>query len=159
MVAMTQAALPTATPIPPTETASPTALPTFTPLPLPTLDIGPTTIPTSTTSGDPCNKLLVVSTGARMAQFRLQNETKAPVTLSIYLNKTPFGDCGYRGYNLSATSKVIIDFPQGCYYFFAIINDPKKAGKSFGGGDTTCANNNDLWLVKINRDIINFASP
>jgi hypothetical protein len=158
MVAMTQLALPTATPIPPTDIPSPTPPPTFTPLPLPTLDIS-AAVPTSTKSGDPCNKLLVVSSGARMTRFRLENDTKAPVTLSIFLNKTPFGDCGYRGYNLSITAKDQIDFPQGCYYFFAIINDPKKPAKAFGGGDNICANNSDLWVVRIGRDVINFISP
>jgi hypothetical protein len=150
MVAMTQLALPTATPTP---------QPTFTPLSLPTLNLAPTTIPTSTTSGDPCNKVLNVSSGARMTRFRLQNETGAPVTLSIYLNKTPFGDCGYRGYNLSIGARDFVDFPQGCYWFFAIINDPKKPGKAFGGGDNICANNDDLWAVRIGKDVINFSSP
>lgn len=159
MVAMTQLALPTATPIPPTETPSPTLPPTFTPLPLPTLDLAPTAIPTSTTSGDPCEKVLVVSPGAKNARFRLQNETGAPVTLSIYLYKTPFGDCGYRGYNLSIGARDQVDFPQGCYFFAAIVNDPKKPSKAFGGGEGTCANNGDLWVVRIGDEIINLASP
>ena len=48
MVAMTQAAIPTATPLPPTETPSPTPLPTFTaePLIIPTLE--PLILPTAT---------------------------------------------------------------------------------------------------------------
>ena len=158
IVAMTQIAIPTATP---TEVPSPTLLPTITLLPLPTLDIAlaPSAVPTNTTSGDPCNKALVVSKENRGTRFRLQNETGAPVTLSIFLNKTPFGDCGYRGYSLSKGAKDFVDFPQGCYYFFAIINDPKKPGKSFGGGDNTCANNDDLWVVRIGKDVINLVSP
>jgi hypothetical protein len=161
MVAMTQAAIPTNTP---TEVSSPTPLATLTPIPSPTLDVGlttltPTLAPTTAASGDPCNKSLVVSSGARMTRLRLQNETGSPVTLSIYLNKTPFGDCGYRGYTLSKGSRDFVEFPQGCYYFFAIINNPKNPSKSFGGGDNICANNDDLWVVKIGKDIINLASP
>jgi len=157
MVAETQAAIPTNTP---TETPTSTPLPTDTPMPTPTLEFTLTPTPTtSTASGDPCNKALVISSGAPMTRLRLQNETKAPVVLSIYLNKTPFGDCGYVGYTLAIGSKDYVEFPQGCYYFFAIINDPKKPGKSFGGGDNICANNDDLWVVRIMRDQINFQSP
>lgn len=164
IVTLTAAAVPTATS---TETPSPTPPPTFTPLASPTLDLtaiasiaSPTPAPTTNTaSGDPCNKPLVVSDNARMTRLRLQNEAGAQVTLSIYLNKTPFGDCGYSGYSIGKNERVFIDFPQGCYYFFAIINNPKNPGKSFGGGDNICANNNDLWVVKIGKDIINLASP
>lgn len=158
MVAMTQAAIPTNTP---TEVSSPTPVATITPVASPTLDVtlAPTLTPTTAASGDPCNKSLVVSSGARMTRLRLQNETGAPVTLSIYLNKTAFGDCGYRGYTLAKGAKDFVEFPQGCYYFFAIINDPKNPGKSFGGGDNICSNNDDLWVVRIGKDIINLGSP
>ncbi len=53
MVAETQAAVPTATPVPPTETASPTLPPTSTPLPLPTSGTPgsvPTGAPTTSTT-------------------------------------------------------------------------------------------------------------
>jgi hypothetical protein len=162
MVAMTQTAIPTATPLPPTETASPTPLPTFTPLPSPTLDQSLVVAPTSTTastSGDPCNKPLVAKPDGKLTRLRLQNETGAPVTFSIYLNKTPFGECGYRGYSLAKGDRVYIDFPQGCYYFWAIVNDPKKPSNSSGGGDGICANNSDLWVVRIFDESINLASP
>jgi hypothetical protein len=162
MVALTQLAIPTATPLPPTETPSPTPLPTFTPLPSPTIDpalvIAPTST-TSSTSGDPCNKALVSSPDGKMTRLRLQNETGAPVTFSIYLNKTPFGECGYRGYNLTKGERVFIDFPQGCYYFWAQINDPKKPSNASGGGDGICANNSDLWVVRIMDEVINLQSP
>lgn len=163
MVALTQLAIPTATPLPPTETPSPTPLPTFTALPSPTLD--PAVVPTSTTAsttsggGDPCNKPLAEDPDGKKTRLRLQNETGAPVTFSIFLNKTPFGECGYRGYSLSKGDKVVINFPQGCYYFWAIVNDPKKPSNSSGGGDGICANNNDLWVVRIMDDRINLQSP
>src|SRR5688572_25671147 len=53
MVAETQAAVPTSTPVPPTETASPTQPPTSTPLPLPTSSTPgsvPTGAPTTSTT-------------------------------------------------------------------------------------------------------------
>lgn len=46
MVAMTQAAIPTNTPLPPTEAPSPTPLPTYTPFPSPILDFA--FLPTAT---------------------------------------------------------------------------------------------------------------
>ena len=161
MVAMTQAAIPTSTP---TEIPSPTPLPTFTPLPPPTIDVAlvPALLPTNTqTSGDPCDgyKNLVVSSNARMTRLRLQNEAGAPLTLSIYLYKTPFGDCGYSGYTIPKGGKVVIDYPQGCYFFAAIINNPKSPSKAFGGGESTCANNSDLWMVRIGKESINLGSP
>ena len=159
MVAMTQLAIPTATPLPPTETPSPTALPTFTPLASPTLDPILVVAPTSTTSGDPCNQPLIANPDGKLTRLRLQNETGAQVNLSIYLNKTPFGACGYRGYSLAKGERVFIDFPQGCYYFWAIINDPKKPSNASGGGDNICANNSDLWVVRIRDEIINLQSP
>jgi hypothetical protein len=158
-VTQTAAAIPTATP---TEPPSPTPLPppaTFTPLAPPTLDIALLPSPTSTSSGDECWKPLVVSSNAKMTRLRLQNETKGPVILTIYLHKTPFGDCGYTGYNIGKGERVFIDYPQGCYDFSAFLNDPKNPGKSFGGGAGTCANNSDLWVVKIGKDIINLVSP
>ena len=159
MVAMTQLAIPTATPLPPTETPTLTPMPTDTPLPSPTLDPALVIAPTSTTSGDPCNKPLQTSPDGKMTRLRLQNETGAPVTLSIYLNKTPFGECGYRGYNLAKGDRVFIEFPQGCYYFWAIINDPKKPINASGCGDNICANNDDLWVVRFMDETINLQSP
>ncbi len=159
MVAMTQRAIPTATPLPPTETPSPTLLPTFTPLPSPTLDPALVVAPTSTTSGDPCNQPLIANPDGKKTRLRLQNETGAQVNFSIYLNKTPFGVCGYRGYSLGKGDRVYIDFPQGCYYFWALVNDPKKPSQISGGGDSTCANNSDLWVVRIMDDRINLQSP
>lgn len=159
IVTMTAAAVPTSTP---TEVPSPTALPTLTPLPLPTLDLAVLASPTSTTtSGDPCDgyKNLVVSSHAKMTRLRLQNEAGAPVTLSIYLYKTAFGDCGYSGYSLSKGAKTEITFPQGCYFFAAIVNNPKNPSKSFGGGEGICANNDDLWVVRIGKEQINLQSP
>src|SRR5215217_5959295 len=60
MVAQTQAAVPTATPLPPTEAPTQTPLPTDTPLPLPTLNVTltSTTAPVSNNNSsggtDPC---------------------------------------------------------------------------------------------------------
>ncbi|NJC95774.1 MAG: hypothetical protein C3F07_20210 [Anaerolineales bacterium] len=105
VVAQTQAAVPTNTPIPPTATASSTPPPTNTPLPLPTQDslsAVPTTIPTFTaqapsnsSGGDPCNQPLVSWEGPT-ANLSITNETKpqGDIVLSLYV-VTDLGECGY----------------------------------------------------------------
>ena len=56
IVAQTQAAIPTATPLPPTEAPTETPLPTDTPLALPTVGAISTVPPTTSSGGgDPCD--------------------------------------------------------------------------------------------------------
>ena len=81
VVAMTQAAIPTATPLPPTETPSPTPLPTFTaePLNIPTLEpLEPLILPTATSApSDPnnCLKPLNVAEAGPTTPMRIENES------------------------------------------------------------------------------------
>ena len=102
MVAETQAAIPTNTPVPPTETPSPTALPTNTTVPLVVATLPLAAEPTATTASsvDECNKLLQSSAAGPTAPIKIINETKAPINLSLFLNKTVFGECGYRSYSV-----------------------------------------------------------
>jgi hypothetical protein len=157
MVAETQAAIPTATPVPPTETPSPTPLPTDTPIPSPSLEV--TLAPTQQSAGnsDPCNAPLPSAPDGKPTTIKLTNMTKAPVTASLYLNLTPFGVCGYRGYNIAKGGAVTItDLPQGCYYIFVWINDPKKPAQADGYG---CINNPDKWTFEINTGSVKFTGP
>ena len=83
--------------------------------------------------------------------------TKAPITASLYLNMTPFGVCGFRGYNLGKNDSVTItDLPQGCYNVSVLVNDPKKPSKSFGYG---CINNADKRTFEINAGSVKFVGP
>jgi len=163
IVAETQAAIPTNTPLPPTETASPTPPPTDTPLPSPTLD--QLVIPTSTTASqtaagnsDPCNAPLPGSIDGAPTKIRLKNMTKGTLVVSLYLNKTPFGECGYRGYNLGKNDTITItDLVQGCYNVGVFVNDNNgKDSKAFGYG---CINNPDLWSFDIYADTVVFNGP
>jgi len=165
MVAATEQAIPTITPLPPTEIPSPTPPPTFTPPAFPTSSLlgQPTSAlsaiqPTATrvpgSSGDPCNKTLTTNPESKQTNLRLDNQTKAPVTLSIYLFENAYGECGYRGYNLGGGSKATVEFPFGCYYFGAFVNDPKKPSKTFGGGSGSCAYTGEQWTVRITLDRI-----
>jgi hypothetical protein len=160
IVAETQAAIPTNTPVPPTDTPTSTPLPTDTPIPLPTLD--PAIVPTftsapQTTGGDPCNKALGSSVSGSPTRIRLSNETKGSLVISLYLNLTDFGECGYRGYNLEkGGSLVITDLVTGCYNVSVFVTEPNKNSKSFGYG---CINNSDMWEFKIYAENTTLASP
>jgi len=161
VVAQTQAAIPTATPLPPTETASPTSLPTNTPVSLPTLEA--TLTPVAAAGGATpyyCDtRILSWSPKGKATTIRIANTTKAAVTVSLYLIETQdHNECGYRSYNLSSRNDVVItDLVQGCYNLFAWSNDPKVPVKAYTGGN--CINNPDKWTFEISADKIKFMGP
>jgi hypothetical protein len=164
LVAETQAAIPTATPIPPTETASPTVEPTMTvaPLGLPTQSLaGPTqpvaVVPTATASNaNECNKPLASSPDGPTAPIKLINETKAAVNVSLWLDKTVFGECGYRGYSIPKNNSILIDFPQGNIYGYAWILEP--INKTVSGGPWR-PNNTDKWEIYITENMMKMVGP
>jgi len=149
IVAETHAAVPTNTAVPPTETPTKTPTPTETPVVLPSEAATPTATQVAG-NADPCNAPLQSISGGNPTKIRIDNETGAPITLSLYLNKTPFGDCGYRGYSIGKAGSILItDLIQGCYNVSVFINDPKKPAKSFGYG---CINNPDKWTFIVSRE-------
>ena len=159
LVAETQAAIPTATPLPPTSTPTQTPVPTNTTLALPTFEATPTSVPASTSSGDHCDtRVLSWSPKGRETIIRIVNTTKAAVTVSLYLNETPgHFECGYRSYNLSGRNDVVItDLVQGCYNLWAFNNDPKILVNASGFG---CINNPDKWTFEISQGSIKFVGP
>lgn len=167
MVAQTLAAIPTATPLPPTETASPIPLPTNTPFPLPTqAGTGtegaasvpglPTSMPTFTplspsSSGnnqDPCNQPLTTWQGPT-AYFTISNQTKpkGTIVLGLYV-VTEMGQCG----NLVITGDSFTG-PAGQYSAAAFI-DGKKDFKAFGGFKIPGGGN---WKIVVKNDTITAA--
>lgn len=167
MVAETQAAIPTATSIPPTETPTLTPPPTNTVPPLINLtqstqgaqvgggtqlavtqavNLPPTAVPTKASgsgSNDPCNKPLTAWDG-ESAQLTLKNNTrpKGVVTASLYF-KASFGECGYISaqFDNSTTLRV----PVGTFSAGAFVDGPKDF-KIFGGGEITRPGNYSLWF-------------
>lgn len=158
MVAQTQAAIPTATPIPPTNTPAPTPVPTNTipPLQLPTQPL--VVQPTATTASDAneCNKFLSPSAAGPTAPIKLVNQTKAPMNVSLYLDKTPFGECGYRGYSIPKNGSINIEFPQGAIYAYVWILEPINTTVS---GGPWKPNNTDKWTIFINENNIKMVGP
>jgi hypothetical protein len=158
MVAETQAAVPTATSVPPTDTPVPTALPTDTPPPLPTSSTPgavPTGIPTFTPQSpntstntdnnqDVCNQPLTAWQGPT-ANFTIANLTKpeGTIVLSMYV-VTTMGQCGY----LIITGDSFSG-PIGQYSAGAFITG-KQNLKAFGGFNITEGN----WKIVVKNDSI-----
>jgi len=157
VIAETQAAIPTSTSIPATETPTQTPLPTETPVSTETPTTAPGLEPTATlviTGGntDPCNAPLPSGLLGKPTKIKLENNTGAPITVSIYLNLTPFGQCGFRSYNLAKIDSVTItDLPQACYNISVYVNDPKKPSQAYGYG---CVNNPDQWTFVIKDESV-----
>src|SRR5215211_2621950 len=151
MIAETQAAIPTDTPLPPTEAATQTPLPTETPLPLPTLNVTftSTTVPVSNSTaaggGDPCATRVLAPKQGRETIIRVVNTTNVSVRVSLYLNETAaHGECGYRGFDLAKNNDIVFDdLIQGCYNLWAWSLDNKKAFQVASG--SACINNPDKW--------------
>lgn len=158
MVAQTQAAIPTATPVPPTEPPTPTPLPTNTvqPLELPTQELVVQPTNTTAASADECDKFLQPSAAGPTAPIKIINQTKAPLNLSLYLAKTPFGECGYRGYSVPKNGSISIEFPQGSIYGYAWILEPVNTTVSGGPWNP---NNTDKWELYINENNMKMVGP
>ncbi len=170
MMAQTQEAMPTFTDTP---EPSPTPQPSPTPMPLPTLDTTATatsalqpTQAAGNASGDPCSgpldtksagsgKLANGSTG----NVLIVNGTKASVTISLYLAKNKFGQCGYLSYVLAPSQSTFLAnvLPYGCYYASAFVNDPKKPSNPSGG--PACITGPDKTTFTVTADTIKITGP
>jgi hypothetical protein len=168
MVAETQAAIPTATPLPPTELPTQTPLPTNTPLPLPTsatlaVISSPTTASVSSSNSnsagtDPCATRVLSAPEGKETTIRIVNTTKLGVTVSLYLNETASkGACGYRSFILAKNNDIVFkDLVQGCYSLWAWSDNAKGKFTSSGYG---CINNPDKWTFEVRESNIKFIGP
>ncbi len=158
VVAMTLQAIPTATPLPPTETPSPTPLPTFTALPLPTLDT--TILPTATQqaagSTGSCDGLLNMAEAGPQSNVRIENETGGTVTFSLWLDTNAFGQCGFvPGISpLSVGEKRVMSIPKGVYTAWALIALPGGSSSSASGLVNNRVGDNHMFVVKVRKDVI-----
>jgi|SRR5215208_248702 len=161
MVAETQAAVPTGTSVPPTNTPAPTVPPTETPFALPTSSTPggpPTNIPTFTSQSpntssntnntnnnqDVCNQPLTSWQGPT-ANFAIANLTKpqGTIVLSMYV-VTTLGQCGY----LIVTGDSFSG-PIGQYSAGAFITG-KQNFKAFGGFNIS----EGSWKIVVKNDSI-----
>lgn len=151
MVAETQSAVPTVTPLPPTATVTNTPFTTDTPLPLPFSDLTLTPAPsTSAGGGDPCiNKTLPPTLKGKPVKIRVNNSTKGTVQLSVYLNQTTGQDvCGYRTYSIEPQQSIVLNnLIEGCYSLWAWNPDPEAYFMVTNG--TSCLDSADTWVFDI----------
>jgi len=151
IVAETQAAIPTATSIPPTATVTDMPVPTNTFIPLPTEGVVLTQSPSGeSNAGDPCiNQVLPGKLTGNPIKIRIDNPTKSTINLTVYLQSgNPLGVCGYRGYTLTAgESLVITDLVEGCYSLWAWNPDPDEYFMVTNG--TSCLNTSNNWTFDI----------
>ena len=152
MIAQTQAAIPTATPPPPTATFTDTPAATNTVPPLPPAGVTFTPLPNSNAGGaDPCiNQVLPATLVGDPVKIRINNTTKAALSFSIYLNQTtPQGKCGYRAYTIDPGQALILnDLVEGCFTLWAWNPDPEEYFIVTNG--TTCINDSsETWVFDI----------
>ena len=153
VIAETQAAIPTATPPPPTATFTDTPVPTETLPPLP--PPGGTFTP-APGGEDPCiYKVMPETLKGDPVRIRLDNSTKAKVSVTVYLNPTvPYNQCGYRSYTIDPGKYIVINnLVEGCYSIWAWDPDPDKYFMVTNG--TSCLDTSDSWVFGISTSSLN----
>jgi len=157
VVAETQAAIPTATPIPPTATFTDTPPPTDTLLPVDASGATFTSLPNSNSGGgDPCvNKALPATLQGETVKIRLNNSTKATLAVSVYLNQTtPQIVCGYRTYTIAPEQPLVInDLVEGCYTLWA-WNPVPEDYFIVTNGASSCIDSSETWVFDISTSSI-----
>jgi len=159
VVAETQAAIPTSTP-PPTATITDTPAPTNTLPPLPPPGVTFTPVPNGNSgAGDPCiNKVMPEPLQGKPIRMRIDNSTKAKVSVSVNLNQTvPNGQCGYRSYTIDPGQNIVLNnLVEGCYTLWAW--DPDPANYFIVTNGTNCLNTSDSWVFGISTSSIKLGS-
>ena len=161
VVAMTQAAIPTATPIPPTETPSPTPLPTFTPLPLPTSAFPTQPVLGATPMGggptpNPCNAPVASGAPGHKIRVKFLNKSGGNVNLSFGLiEKTEFGECGVYQFSFAQNESPVVEVLEGCYWGYAWITG-KKPSTSSSIYPICLKDPSHKWTVTIKADVMGF---
>ncbi|MCC6261815.1 MAG: hypothetical protein IT311_13225 [Anaerolineales bacterium] len=158
-VAQTQEAIPTNTPVPPTETPTNTPEPTFTAPPPPTLE-QLVSLPTATqavVSSDPnnCIKPLNIGEAGALKRIRIENLTDGSVNFSLNLwTPNAFGQCGALSYTLQKNGKINVSVPVGSYYGYAWIT--LKNGKTSTASGSWVINQgyDDLVVVRIGNEVV-----
>lgn len=149
-IAMTRAALPTATPPPPTSTPSPSV----TPIPsvfsqMPTL--GPLG---GSPTENPCNLPVPFPPKGGQVAVIFKNETHKRVHLSFGMNApNDLGECGtydfYLGPFGNPTQRVLI----GCYWGFGLVDPPKSS--TARSNDSMClTDGGHTYEVTIGTEVI-----
>jgi hypothetical protein len=157
VIAETQAAIPTSTPVTPTLTYTP--LPTLTSIPSPTPGGAQTATPNATSGTDPClTKVLPPTLAGDPIRIRIDNSTQAQLSVSVYLNQADGrGECGYRSYILAPGEYVVINnLVAACYTLWAWNPDPDDYFIVTNG--TSCLDTSNTWAFDISTNSIRLNS-
>ena len=160
MVAATEMAKPTLTPVPPTEVPSQTPLPTFTaePLLIPTLEV-PATPTTAAATGDCNGPINMGEAGPLIKRIRIENKTKSPITVSLYLNKNLYGQCGFLSRALPKNGSTILEIPSGSWWASAFVNGSKPSYPSGAGFTLGPSKTSDLLRLVVTEEKIIYSGP
>ena len=149
-IALTAAAIPTATQIPPT--LEPTPIPMLpTEIPQEVIVVAPEVAPlaipeaVSVSSDNPCNEPLNKMKGPHV-EVTFNNTTSGNVSLYLYSYKNAFG-CGVGDVFLAPSESVTMSVPKACYEFYGWISGPKDSTPAGYG----CLNFDQTILVKQNN--------
>jgi hypothetical protein len=147
MIAETQAAMPTDTPIPPTAVSTDTPQPSPTIPPLPTSPIlsTPTTVPVT---GGSCTGPIERSKGDKAATILWKNTTNQLITIQLHLSANAFGDCGNWSETLAAhQTEMVSTLPLGCYTASAWNQTGKPDWQNLGYPFCTGFNTDKFTLI------------
>jgi len=160
MVAATQLANPTATPLPPTEVPSPTPLPTFTAVPvqlLPTLPPLPTAT-TAASSDSNCLKPLNVGEAGPKTPIRIENVsggTLTTVSLNLVEGSNKFGQCGaITVQNIGPNATETLEVPRGTWWVYAWIIYKNGSTGNASGSFIISPSFEDLISVVVQKEVI-----
>ena len=155
VVAATQQSIPTATPEPPTPTASPSPMPTFTPFAAPTLATMTATRAVTAAGTDNCLHPINMAEAGPKKRVRIENNSGGTIAwLSLNLQPNTFGQCGAISWSSRPGYwREIVEIPAGTWWAVAALE--LKGGKSttvgtgftlgVGGGD-------DISVLDIQKD-------
>lgn len=131
-IALTLAAVPTAT-LPPTAFPTPmpllpTEAPVETATAAPAAELAPALpVVSSPTEGEanPCAEPLSKMKGPQV-EITFNNKTNGDLSLYLYSYITPFG-CGTGNVTLEPNGSTVMEVPKGCYDFYGWISGPKDS--------------------------------
>ena len=161
MVAATQLANPTATPLPPTETPSPTSLPTFTPVSLEVLPTLPVvSLPTATVAAaaSNCLKPLNMGEAGETSPIRIENfsgGTLTSVSLNLIEGSNKFGQCGAISVsNIGPNATKTLQLPKGNWFVYAWITYKDGTSGNASGNFTLNIGYEDLVSLVVKKEVI-----
>jgi len=158
IVAQTQLAIPTATPLPPTETPSPTPLPTFTAPPTIELVVFPTATTAPSSGGGTCSGLLNIGEAGPQSNVRFENTSSGTAALSLFMySPNAFAQCGNmpsNPYILLPGAKLVVSLPKGEYYAYAWVTHKNGNQSAAEGYFIVKVADNHLFPVLIKDDSI-----